>query len=111
MRRRSLAGVTTLDLLGRPSDDLRKFGESYFPPDLVTVGCGPQPDFEKKHVQDLMMENARRWIEEIGVDGLRWTYTRHLRNVVPVDAKGKPAASLSLLSACRRSPFVRSSSL
>jgi 1,4-alpha-glucan branching enzyme len=92
-----IVGVATHDLLGQPSQDLHLFRGSYFPPANVPPVCGPQPDFEEKRVQDLMFENVRRWVDEIGADGVRWTYTTHLRSSIPPGAEREPAAPFAFL--------------
>jgi len=92
-----IAGVTTHDLLGRPCCDLSRFRAAYFPADTLEVGCGPQPDIAEERVREVMEENARRWLEEIGVDGLRWIYTTHLRSTVLLGAERNPAAPFAFL--------------
>lgn len=67
-------GVTTQELLGRTVADLAMW-DCYFE---GSTPLGRQPVLSEKHVRDLMIENARRWVDEIGVDGIRWTGTHHV---------------------------------
>jgi 1,4-alpha-glucan branching enzyme len=78
-----IAGLTSHEMLGRPVADLMKFGTPshriYFEPDDPTE-TGPRADVDEPLVRELMLENARRWTGEIGVDGIRWAGTNFIRN-------------------------------
>jgi len=76
-----IVGVSTKYHLGRGDIDLRHFTGSpggplgiYFETDSSRLHTpyGPRPAFDRSEVVELMCGNARRWIAEVGVDGLRW---------------------------------------
>ena len=71
-------GATTRELLGRSVADLGAYGE-YF---AGENDLGPRPDFRKPQVRALAVENARRWIHELGVDGIRWAGTNFVTTAI-----------------------------
>ena len=40
-----------------------------------------RPDYTRKEVRDYIRDNALMWLQEYGVDGLRWDMTAFIRNV------------------------------
>jgi 1,4-alpha-glucan branching enzyme len=89
-----IIGVTTKYLLGRGIVDLRRFtGHEYgmgiyFDDDeRASTQYGPRPAFGRREVSNLMVENARRWFEEVGVDGLRWGGLHFVRHVTGKDER------------------------
>ncbi|PKK88121.1 MAG: 1,4-alpha-glucan branching protein [Candidatus Wallbacteria bacterium HGW-Wallbacteria-1] len=40
-----------------------------------------RPDYREKRIRQYICDNALMWLEEYGVDGLRWDMTAYIRNV------------------------------
>jgi 1,4-alpha-glucan branching enzyme len=94
-------GVTTQELLGRTVADLKLWG-SYF--EKGSTPLGSRPAMNERHVRELVIENARRWVAEIGVDGIRWAGTQYVRS--QADEKGQKrdwAEGLELMKNVRES--------
>jgi len=85
-----IIGVTTKYFLGPGTVELRAFtggtderpfGAWFDVRDRVNTPYGPRPQFEEPRVVDYLRDNARRWIDEIGVDGLRWDGFHFVRSL------------------------------
>ena len=89
-----ILGVTSQDLLGLPITDLTKF-KGYHEPTITPAGL--VPNFGEPKARDLMRENVRRLIEEIGVDGLRWANTQYVRTRGSAERRQRTDADLAIL--------------
>ena len=85
-----IAGVTTKYFLGQGTVDLRSFtgatddrplGAWFDQRERVDTPYGPRPRFDERRVVEYLCDNARRWVDEIGVDGLRWDGFHFVRSV------------------------------
>jgi 1,4-alpha-glucan branching enzyme len=83
-----ITGVSTRYLLGRGIVDLKAFtghesgmGIYFDDDDRANTPFGPRPAFSRREVTNVIVENARRWFYEIGLDGLRWGGIHFVRHV------------------------------
>lgn len=51
----------------------------------VTPWAHTRPDFRREEIRQYILENALMWLEEYGIDGLRWDATAYIRNVLGRD--------------------------
>src|SRR5207245_335323 len=54
-------------------------GIYFYTGDRRDTGWGPRPDFGRAEVRDYIADNARMWLEEYRMDGLRWDSTKNIR--------------------------------
>ena len=69
---------------GPAGNYLWRYAPEYFN-EKVNTPWGPAPDFAHPPMRNLVLENARYWLEEIGIDGLRLDATHEIR-----DPESKP---------------------
>ena len=68
--------------LGPSGNYLSRYGSEYFTSDITTP-WGPAPDFAHAPMRRLVVDNARYWLEEFGLDGLRLDATHAIVDPSP----------------------------